>query len=263
MGRAHLPQNNKDIITMKPRTKIATSPTPDGGEMVLYQHDRDFSIIVNGEDLMHSRRHESELELARLGCAHLAGQKSARVLIGGLGMGYTLHQTLDILSPQSQVVVGELVPAIVEWNRDFFGELNGQALMDKRVELKVADIVEIISSAKNTFDTILLDVDNGPEAMTDSGNFRLYGYEGILACRRALRKKGCLAVWSAKPNKSFEELLMDCGFHVRRYRVPAHKGKKSRSHFIWVASENKSMLPAGGGEPRQPTRNKSKKNRRH
>jgi len=248
---------------MKPRIKRASSLTPDGGEMVLYQHDRDFSIIVNGEDLMHSRRHESELELARLGCAHLAGQKSAKVLIGGLGMGYTLYQTLYILSPQSQVTVGELVPAVVEWNREFFGELNGHPLMDRRVEFKIGDIVKIISETpKNTFDTILLDVDNGPEAMTDSGNLRLYGYDGILACRRALRKKGCLAIWSAKPNKSFEELLIGCGFHVRRYRVPAHKGKKSRSHFIWVASENKSMLPAGGGEPRLPTRNKPKKNRR-
>ena len=244
---------------MKPRVKKASSMTPDGGEMVLYQHDHDFSIIVNGEDLMHSRRHESEFELARLGCAHLVGRKRAiRVLIGGLGMGYTLCQTLDMLGPEARVVVGELVPAVAQWNREFFGRLNDNPLADQRVELKIGDIVEIVSEAKNTFDTILLDVDNGPEAMTDSGNLRLYGHEGILACRRALRKKGCLAVWSAKPNKDFEELLMGCGFHVRRYRAPAHKGKNARSNFIYVASENKSILPVGGGEARIPQGKRSK-----
>lgn len=106
---------------MKPRVRVATARTPDGGEMVLYQHDRDFSIMINDEDLMHSRRHESELELARLGCAHLAGRKAPSILIGGLGMGYTLRQALDMLSPHAQVVVGELLSAVVEWNREFSG----------------------------------------------------------------------------------------------------------------------------------------------
>lgn len=98
--------------------------------------------------------------------------------------------------------------------------------------------------------------------MTYSGNQRLYGYEGILACRRALRKQGCLAVWSAKPSKNFEQLLMSCGFYVRRFRVPAHKGSKSQSHFVWVASEDKSILAPGGGEPRLPPKNQSKGSRR-
>ena len=247
---------------MKPRVRIATARTPDGGEMVLYQHDRDFSIMINDEDLMHSRRHESELELARLGCAHLAGRKAPSILIGGLGMGYTLRQALDMLSPHAQVVVGELLAAVVEWNREFFGVLNGQPLEDERVDLKTGDIVELISRSKNIFDAILLDIDNGPDAMTYSGNQRLYSYEGILACRRALRKQGCLAVWSAKPSKNFEQLLMSCGFHVRRYRVPAHKGSKSQSHFVWVASENKAILPPGGGEPRLPPGNQSKGSRK-
>ena len=247
---------------MKPRIKMATARTPDGGEMVLYQHDRDFTIAINGEDLMLSRHHESELELARLGCAHLAGRKAPSILIGGLGMGYTLRQALDMLSPNAQVVVGELMSAVVEWNREFIGELNGRPLSDKRVELKTGDIVELISRSKNRFDAILLDIDNGPGAITDSGNSRLYGYEGILACSRALRKQGCLAVWSAGPSKEFEQLLMDCRFHVRRYRVPAFKGSKSQSRFVWVASEDKSILPAGGGEPRQPRKKKSKGSRR-
>ena len=237
---------------MKPRLTIAAAQTPDGGEMVLYQHDRDFTIEIDGQDLMLSRHNESELELARLGCIHLAGRKEPSVLIGGLGMGYTLRQALDMLGPDAEVVVGELLDSVVTWNREFFGDLNGHPLEDERVELKTGNIVELISDSKNRFDAILLDIDNGPSAMTYSGNSRLYGYDGILSCRRALRKKGCLAVWSAGPCKEYEALLMDCNFHVRRYRVPAFKGSKSQSRFVWVASESKSVLPPGGGEPRQP-----------
>jgi len=247
---------------MKQRVKIATARTPDGGEMVLYQHDRDFTITINGEDLMLSRHHESELELARLGCAHLAGRKAPSILIGGLGMGYTLRQALDMLSPRAKVMVGELQDAVVEWNRQHLGVLNGRPLADQRVDLKTIDIVELISGSKSRFDAILLDVDNGPSAMSDSGNSRLYGYEGISACRGALRKQGCLAVWSAVPSKEFEQLLMDCGFDLRRYRVPAYKGSKSQSRFVWVASEDRSILPPGGGEPRQPGKKTSKKSRR-
>jgi spermidine synthase len=247
---------------MKPRVKIATARTPDGGEMVLYQHGRDFSIQINGQDLMLSRQHESELELARLGCAHLADRKVPRILIGGLGMGYTLRQALDMLSLRAQVVVGELLGAVVEWNREFFGELNGHPLGDGRVDLKTGDIVELISRSRSRFDAILLDIDNGPGVMTDSGNRRLYGREGILACRRALRKQGCLAVWSAEPSKKFEQLLMSCSFHVRRFRLSAYKGSKSQSRFVWVASEDKVILPRGGGEPRLPLKTESKGSRR-
>ncbi|MEJ2033275.1 MAG: hypothetical protein P8Y63_09600 [Deltaproteobacteria bacterium] len=236
---------------MKPRVRLAAARTPDQGEMVLYQHDRDFSIMINGQDLMHSRRHESELELARLGCAHLVGRRAASVLIGGLGMGYTLRQALDMLSPHARVVVGELMPAVVQWNREFLGGLNGRPLDDQRVDLRTCDVIELITSSKGGFDAILLDIDNGPSAMTDSGNSRLYGYEGVLACRRALRQRGCLAVWSAGPSKEFEQLLTSCGFHVRRFRVPAYKGSKSQAHFVWVASENGKILPPGGGEPHQ------------
>jgi spermidine synthase len=230
--------------------------------MVLYQHDRDFSIRINGQDLMHSRQHESELELARLGCAHLAGRKAPSILIGGLGMGYTLRQALDMLNPHAQVVVGELLGAVVEWNREFLGVLNGWPLEDERVDLKTGDIIELISRSKSRFDAILLDIDNGPNAMTDSGNRRLYGREGIRACRRALREQGCLAVWSAEPSKKFEQLLMSCSFHVRRFRVPAYNGSKSQSRFVWVASEDKIILPRGGGEPRLPPKNESKGSRR-
>ena len=234
---------------MKARLNRATARTPDGSEMELRQHDRDFSIRINGRELMSSRQHESELALARLGCAHLVSRKSPRVLIGGLGLGYTLRQTLDMLSPHAKVMVSELLGAVVEWNREYFGELNGRALDDERVNLKTGDIVPLISHSKRRFDAILLDIDNGPTAVTDSGNKRLYGREGIRACRLALRQGGCLAIWSPEPSKRFEHLMMSCNFHVRRYRAPAYKGSKSQGRFVWVASEDESVLPPGGGEP--------------
>jgi spermidine synthase len=235
---------------MKPTEKLATARTPDGGEMTLHRHDRDFFIRVNGQDLMHSRHHESELELARLGCAHLAGRPAATVLVGGLGMGYTLRQALDLLSPRAEVVVGELMEPIVAWNRQYFGALNDQPLADPRVELRTGDVVKLIAGARDRFDAILLDIDNGPGAVTYAGNSRLYGYTGIAACRRALRRQGCLAVWSAGPSREFEELLLSCGFQVRRYRVPLYRGSKSQSRFVWVAAADRNLLPAGGGEPR-------------
>jgi spermidine synthase len=205
---------------------------------------------------MDSRRHESERELARLGCAHLAGHQAPRVLLGGLGMGYTLRQALDMLDPRAEVVVCELLDAVVGWNREFFGRLNGQPLKDERVYLEMGDVVEVISRSRGNVDAILLDIDNGPRAMTDSGNRRLYGRDGIRACRRALRESGCLAVWSAEPSRKFERLLMCCGFHVRRFRVSAYKKSKSLSRFVWVASEDKTVLPPGGGEPPPPLKNK-------
>ena len=235
---------------MKPRIRVDAVRTPDGEDMVLYQHDRDFSIQVSGHELMHSRQHESELELARLGCAHLVSSNAPRVLIGGLGLGYTLRETLDLLGPGAEVRVGELLPSIADWSHKFTGALTGQPLDDTRVTLKLGDVVTLIEESPKCFDAILLDIDNGPIAFTDAGNDRLYGREGLCACRAALRDDGCLAVWSAEASKPFEQRLMACGFHVRRYRVPAYKGSRSQSRFIWVASEQASRLPPGGGEPR-------------
>jgi spermidine synthase len=237
---------------MNPRVKLAAAGTPSGGEMVLYRHDRDYAIWVDGQDLMNSRQHESELELARLGCAHLASHDAPCILVGGLGMGYTLRQALDMLGPQGHVVVAELMAAVVEWNQTYFGGLNGQSLGDERVELQTVDIITLIEHSQDWYDTILLDIDNGPHALTHSENRRLYTREGLLACRRALRSQGCLAVWSAEPSKKFERLLMACEFKVRRFRVNAYRGSKSPSRFVWVASEDKSKLPPGGGEPRLP-----------
>ena len=235
---------------MKPQIKLATAQTPDGGEMELYQHDRDFLIRINGQELMNSRHHESEQELARLGCANLSSRKAPRVLIGGLGMGYTLRQTLDMLGPTAHVFVSELLTAVVDWNREYLKDINGGPLDDKRTDLITGDIFQLLSQSIHKFDAILLDVDNGPSAITDSGNQRLYSPAGIQACRRALRKQGSLAIWSSEPSKVFEQLLISCGFKVRRYRAKAYKGGNSKPFFIWVAAEDKTILPSGGGEPR-------------
>ncbi len=214
--------------------------------MTLYQHDGDFAIKINGLELMNSRQHESEGELAQLGCAHLVDHESPHVLIGGLGMGYTLRHALNMLGPHAHVVVSELMPAVVDWNREHLGKLNQHALDDQRTELVTGDIVELIAQSANRFDTILLDVDNGPSAMTDAGNQRLYSAAGIQACKRALRKPGSLAIWSTEPDKAFEKLLLSCGFKVRRYKVKAYKESSTNPLYIWVAAEDESILPAGG-----------------
>jgi spermidine synthase len=211
---------------------------------------------------MHSRQHESELALARLGCAHLVDRRSPSVLIGGLGMGYTLRQALDMLGAQAQVIVAELSDVVVEWNRQFLGALNGRPIEDQRVNIEMGDIAELISGSADTFDAILLDIDNGPSALTDPRNHRLYGHEGLGACRRALRRQGCLAIWSAGPAKEFERLMMLNGFHVRRFRVPTQRGRKSRSCTVWIASEYKNSLPLGGSEPRLQCNDGSRGNRR-
>jgi spermidine synthase len=145
--------------------------------------------------------------------------------------------------------VSELLPAVVDWNRTYLGILNGQPLKDKRTKVITGDIYQLLSRSTGKFDSILLDIDNGPNAITDSGNQRLYSPAGIQICRRALRKKGCLAIWSAEPNKAFEQILIGCGFHIRRYKLNPYKESNKTSLFVWIASENKTSLPPGSGDP--------------
>lgn len=244
---------------LKPTVQLDAAKTPDGGEMKLFQHDRDFLITVNGHELMNSRQHESELELARLGCAACLCLAAPKVLIGGLGLGYTLRETLDLLGDHASIIVSELMDVVVQWNREHLGILNDFPLQDKRVTLKMGSVVNLIGRSENRFDSILLDVDNGPTAFTDPANQDLYGPEGIKACMRALRESGCLAVWSSDSYKPFEQSLVRCGLHVRRYRASAYKGSKSQNRFVWVASLDKHSLPSGGGQPRLTTSNSGEK----
>jgi spermidine synthase len=207
--------------------------------MVLFEHDGEFTITVDHQDLMLSRAHESEFELARLGCARVAGQPGPSVLIGGLGMGYTLRQTLDLLGAKATVVVAELVPEVVRWNREYLGALTNHPLRDPRVAVKVTDVADVIRQSPGAFDAVLLDVDNGPNAMTDVRNDQLYSREGIRSCIGALRAKGCLAVWSAVFDAPFERRLRQEHLHVRYHRVPAHQGAKAYHCCIWVAERSR------------------------
>jgi spermidine synthase len=232
-----------EFAAVKPTVQIATTKTPDGGLLELYQHAADFSIRVNREELMTSRAHESELELARLGCTHIKALKSPTVLIGGLGMGYTLRQALDLLKPKATVVVSELIAQVVTWNREILGELARHPLRDPRVRLEVRDVTHIIRESNGVFDAILLDVDNGPEALTSADNNRLYSREGLQACMRALKEKGCLSIWSCSIDDVFEKRLRQANLFFRRVRVPAHKGARARSRCVWVISRDPQSLP--------------------
>jgi len=211
--------------------------------MVLCQHDRDFSIALDGQEVMTSREYESELELARLGCDRIKERPRAKVLIGGLGLGYTLRQTLDLLGPQARVVVAELLPELVKWNRDILGHLAGHPLRDERVVVKSHDVRQVIRESPATFDAIMLDVDNGPNAMTHSGNAQLYNAKGIQQSMRALRPGGCLAIWSVTVDVAFEKRLRQQGLCVRHFRVRAYKASKSRSRVVWVATRDRQSLP--------------------
>jgi len=229
---------------MKPTLKIATTKTPDGEILTLVQHDADFSMKVGCQELMTSRAHESELELARLGCARIAARQNPTVLIGGLGMGYTLRQTLDLLQPEATVVVSELIPDVVHWNRDYLGQLTNHPLRDPRVVLKVGDVMSLIQQSEHAFDAILLDVDNGPEALTTSGNDRLYSRPGLQACMRALHTKGCLAIWSGAIDNSFERRLKAENLFFRLFHVPVYKGGKALARCVWlIASDPRSLPP--------------------
>jgi len=228
---------------VKPTLQLATAKTPDGEVLALYRHDADFSIKVDRQELMTSRAHESELELARLGCARIRERQDPTVLIGGLGMGYTLREALDLLQPGAKVVVSELISDVVEWNRTFLGDLNAHPLRDRRVTVRLGDVTRLIQQSEHAFDAILLDVDNGPEALTSAGNDRLYSREGLQACLRALHAKGCLSIWSGSIDTQFEKRLRQENLAYRRFHVAAYKGGKARSRCIWVISRDVRSLP--------------------
>ncbi|HZL56588.1 MAG TPA: hypothetical protein VFC21_05895, partial [Bryobacteraceae bacterium] len=207
------------------------SCTPEGRTISLYEHDGSYSIRVDSVDLMSTRQHVSEEKLAELACSRLKIQPAARVLVGGLGMGFTLNAALALLAPEARVTVAEILPCIVAWNRNPAYPFAGDAMNDPRVTVLEQDVVETIANSPTAFDSIVLDVDNGPAALTAEGNSRLYGEAGLRLIRAALKPSGCAAFWSAAPNAPFEKLFARCGFTVEVHRWRSHR------LFIGVARE--------------------------
>lgn len=207
----------------------------NGEELRLYRRGREFSIRVNGCELMNSRAHGSEEALAELACANIADRPCSRVLIGGLGMGYTTAAALRRLGAETQVVVAELVPAVVAWNRGPLAELAGYPLQDVRVTVREVDIARILQEEQRVFDAILLDVDNGPGGLTRKENDRLYARAGLDSAFAALRPAGVLAVWSAGPDRAFTKRLCQAGFEINEVCVCARRSGAGGRHTIWLA----------------------------
>ena len=208
-----------------------------GGQLLmeLAKNGDDYSICVDGKELMNTRMHGSEESLAELGCKHMQGKPGGRVLVGGLGMGFTLAATLRHVGPKAQVEVAELVPDVVQWNRDFFGSYAEHPMKDPRVIVDIADVADVLRNKPNHFDAILLDVDNGPSGMTQEKNSWLYWPEGLQIISDALRTGGVLAVWSAYPDRAFHRRLVSVGFKVSEHRVGARTNGGGGRHVIWVA----------------------------
>jgi len=224
---------------MKPTTILGTATIPNnGGELILTQRDGDFYIKLKGVhgELMSSRMYSSEIALAELGCAHIRNVENAKVLVGGLGMGFTLGAALKATPPSSEVLVAELVPDIVQWNRDALGEVAGRPLDDNRVRIYLGDVAELFIAQRAVYDAVLLDVDNGPEAFTHDDNSNLYSMECLLEIRETLRPNGVLAVWSAWHDPRFTKKLKKARFKVSFKTIRAHKGKGSK-HTIYLAQK--------------------------
>lgn len=219
---------------MKPWELLGRTSTPDGVELALTRRDREYVILAAGKSLMSSRMHGSEEALATLACRALRRRAEPAVLVGGLGMGYTLRAALDLLPVDATVVVAELVPAVVEWNRGPLGPLAGHPLSDRRVRVEVGDVGAILRASRDRFDAVLLDVDNGPAAFSASGNDGLYADRGLAAARAALKIGGVLAVWSARDNRRFEQRLRYGRFEVEVERVRGRLKRGGPRHTIFL-----------------------------
>ena len=223
---------------MIPRNLLGTALIPNTDmQLQLYQSGELFSIKIPGRgDLMNSRVHGSEKALADLACEKLHGNANPRLLIGGLGMGFTLAAALKVIGPAAEVVVAELVPEVVTWNRTLIGVPAGNPLADQRSRVFVGDVADLIRQEPAGFDAILMDVDNGPEALVRRENNWLYSTAGLKATRAALRPRGVLAVWSASPDRPFSKRLRQASFDVREHIVRPHRAGKGPRHHIWIGT---------------------------
>lgn len=219
---------------MKPFELLGESHGADGAVLKLVRRDDEYLILADGKPLMSSRMHGSEEALAVAACRAARTLKQPHVLIGGLGMGFTLRAALEILPPQAKIVVVELVAAVVEWNRGPLRELAAHPLTDPRVRVEIADVAKTLSSQPNQFDAVLLDVDNGPAAFTASKNAGLYDDIGVASAFGALKPEGVVAVWSVREDKKFERRLAEAGFAVRVQREAARGKSRGARHTIYL-----------------------------
>jgi spermidine synthase len=222
---------------MIPWVKIDTARVPGtDGELRLMRRGAEFSIKLGTNELMNSRLSGSEAALATLAAKKIEKVAKPHVLIGGLGMGFTVRAALGVLGIKAQVVVAELVPAVVAWARGPMAEIFGDSLNDPRVSVLETDVTEVIRSRARTFDAILLDVDNGPEGLTRKANDALYDSAGLKAAHAALHPGGVLAVWSSGPNPPFAKRLRSAGFDVNEVAIRATGRGGGARHVIWIAT---------------------------
>jgi len=219
---------------MKPLELLGQALSRNGAVLKLVRRSDEYIILANGKSLMSSRVHGSEEALAAFACRKARTLERPSVLIGGLGMGFTLRAALDLLPPDATVVVAELVPAVVEWNRGPLGPLAGHPLNDMRVQVEIDDVAVTLRSRRSPFDAVLLDVDNGPAAFVGANNAGLYDHCGIAAALAALKMNGVLAVWSAREDRKFEQRLRDSGFAVDVEQVRGGPKKGGSRHTIFL-----------------------------
>jgi spermidine synthase len=240
---------------MIPWTKLDTSTIPGGTEELrLMRRGAEFSIMLGHNELMNSRSSGSEEALATLPCKRIYQRTKAHILIGGLGMGFTLRAALGAAAPDARITVAELVPAVTAWARGPMAELHGTSLDDPRVTLHQGDVGQLIRSGRSAYDAILLDIDNGPSGLTRASNDSIYDAVGLGLAQAALKPGGVLAIWSAAPDGHFTKLLRKIGFVVEELRVRAKAGGGGARHVIWLAS----VEPASTPRPRQKPRSRAR-----
>ena len=226
---------------MVPWVHLDSAEMPDGGgELRLKQRGAEFSIMLGPTELMNSRLSGSEEALATLACERLHNCAAPRVLIGGLGMGFTLRAALDVFGENAHITVAELVPAVAQWAKGPMSDLFGTSLVDPRVKLRISDVGPLIRAQKAVYDAILLDVDNGPEGLTRKANNKIYDVTGLNAAHAALRPGGVLAVWSAHPDRHFTQRLKKTGYLVDEVKVRANGKRGGARHVLWFA-KNKTQ----------------------
>ncbi len=221
---------------MIPWVQLGKAPVPGGGEVRLMQRGAEFSIRLGVKELMNSRISGSEEALAALACARIGGRSRPRVLIGGLGMGFTLRAALAALDADARIEVAELIPAVARWAEGEMAEIFAGSLRDPRVRVELTDVAEFIGAGGAAYDAILLDVDNGPEGFTRPANDRLYGARGLAKARAALRPGGVLAVWSSGPDRRFTQRLRDARFTTEEVVSRARGARGGARHVIWIAT---------------------------